>query len=162
MGKKGQMVSYLFWIVLSTIVMVLSLKLGLEDKAGAEGLRNPGPGLMPFLISLFLLGLSLFLLLSRLFRRVPGEEEGRKFPEVNYGKLLLLLVPLFGYAFLLDLLGYSVVTFLLLGTLFWRMGTKWPYALGASVGTTLLTYLVFTRLGLLFPERILNLPGILR
>ncbi len=135
--------------------MALSWRLGLKDQAGQEGVWGPGPGLMPFLVSGILLLVSLGLLARGLRKQAP--EVGKPAAKVDYGKILLVLAALFAYAFLLDRLGYVVVTFLLLGLLFWKMGTRWSYALIASAGTALLTYFLFTYLGLLFPEGILKL-----
>jgi putative tricarboxylic transport membrane protein len=162
MKEKVQIIPVLFWIGFSLLVMALSYKLGLEDKTGMTGAWNPGPGLMPFLCASLLLLVALGLLGSMLLRRSRQEKEKTKPGRMNYGKILLVLGTLFAYAFLLEKLGYLVMTFLLLGLLFWRMGTKWNYALAASVGTALLTYFLFTYLGLLFPEGILKLQGVLR
>ncbi len=153
--EKLQILPLLFWIALSVLVMALSWRLGLKDQAGQEGVWGPGPGLMPFLASGILFLVSLGLLARGLLKRKP--ERAKPCSKVNYGKTILVLAAIFAYAFLLERLGYLVMTFLLLGPLFWKMGTKWNYALIASAGTALLTYFLFTYLGLLFPEGILTL-----
>ncbi|HSR13735.1 MAG TPA: tripartite tricarboxylate transporter TctB family protein [Thermodesulfobacteriota bacterium] len=155
MRDRLQILPPLFWIGLSITVMALSWRLGLKDQAGQEGIFGPGPGLMPFLVSGILLLVSLGLLARGLLKREA--EAAKPAAQVNYGKIILVLVALFAYAFLLDRLGYVIVTFLLLALLFWKMGTRWHYALIASAGTALLTYFLFTYLGLLFPEGIFKL-----
>jgi putative tricarboxylic transport membrane protein len=163
--KKYQFIPTLFWIGLSFFVMVFSIKLGLEDKTGLEGVHNPGPGLMPFLTALLLLLISLYLLVSPLLKKTQNkaietrEKESRK---PGYGKMLLVLGSLFGYALLLEPLGYLVTTSLALFLLFKTMGTKWGSAVFASLITTLVTYFVFTSLGLLFPDGIISLQGVIR
>jgi len=164
--KKYQKIPIIFWIGLSLLVMILSYNLGLEDKTGLEGAYNPGPGLMPFLSALSLLLVALYLLLSSRFKKgSQGEavEPGKKEPrQINFGKIILVLASLFSYAFLLETLGYLVTTTLIMILLFRGMGSRWRNTLVSSVATVLITYFVFTYLGLLFPEGIFKLPGVLR
>ncbi len=163
--KRYQFIPTLFWIGLSLFVMVFSCKLGLEDKTGLEGVHNPGPGLMPFLASLLLLLISLYLLVGPLLKKEQGkpiESGDGKRSQLRYGKMLLVLGSLFGYAFLIEPLGYLVTTSLALLLLFRGMGTRWGSAVFASVATTLITYFVFTYLGLLFPDGIIKLQGVIR
>ena len=164
--KRSQLISLLFWIAFSLFVMTCSYQLGLEDKTGLEGVHNPGPGLMPFLAAFFLLGVSVYLLISTL-RQNKAENESSK-PAVQkerqpgYKKIVLVLVSLFGYAFFLEKLGYLITTCLTLILLFGMTGTRWRNAVVASLATVLITYFVFTYLGLMFPEGILKLQGVLR
>jgi hypothetical protein len=164
--KKYQFIPILFWIGLSLFVMFFSYRLGLEDKTGLEGVHNPGPGLMPFLVALALLLISLYLLIIPLLKKSPQGEAMRMVKEEmkkpNYGKMILVLACLFGYAFLLEHLGYLVTTCLALLLLFKGMGVKWGSALFASLTTTLVTYFIFTYLGLLFPDGIISLRGVIR
>jgi len=162
--KRYQYIPALFWIGLSLFVMVFAYRLGLEEKAELEGIHNPGPGLMPFLSALLLLLIGLYLLAAPRLKKnraktTGGREEKGERP--NYGKMALVLGSLFGYAFLLEPLGYLVTTCLALLLLFKSMGTKWGASVFASVTTTLLTYFVFTYLGLLFPDGIIKLQGVI-
>jgi hypothetical protein len=164
--KRSQLIPVLFWISFSLFVMICSYQLGLEDKTGLEGVHNPGPGLMPFLAASLLLCVSVYLLIGSLHKKKPGNgtsdparQEGR---ETGYKKIVLVLVSLFGYAFFLEKLGYLITTCLTLVLLFGMMGSKWRNAVIGSVVTVFLTYIVFTRLGLLFPEGIFRLQGLLR
>jgi putative tricarboxylic transport membrane protein len=164
--KKYQFIPTLFWIGLSLFVLFFSYRLGLEDKTGLEGVHNPGPGLMPFLVALALLLISVYLLIIPLLKKSPQGGAKRMIKEEmkkpNYGKMILVLACLFGYAFLLEPLGYLVTTCLALLLLFKGMGVKWGSALFASLATTLVTYFVFTYLGLLFPDGVLKLQGVIR
>ncbi len=162
--KRYQYIPALFWIGFSLFVMVFAYRLGLEEKQELEGIHNPGPGLMPFLSALLLLLIGLYLLFAPLLKKsrdkiATGVEE--KGERVNYGKMILVLGSLFGYAFLLEPLGYLVTTCLALLLLFKSMGTRWGSSVFASVTTTLLTYFVFTYLGLLFPDGIIKLQGVI-
>ena len=164
--KKYQRIPVIFWIGLSLLVMILSYNLGLEDNTGLEGAYNPGPGLMPFLSALSLLLVSLYLLLSSLFKKGPQgvdvEPEKKETRQINFGKIILVLASLFSYAFLLESLGYLVTTSLIMILLFRGMGSTWTNTLVSSVATVLITYFVFTYLGLLFPEGIFKWSGVLR
>jgi putative tricarboxylic transport membrane protein len=161
--KKYEYIPTLFLIALSLFAMFFSYKLGLRDEAGLaiEGVYNPGPGLMPFGLALILLFISLFFLISPFLKketRVQHEEVVKGESEKPHcGKMIFVLACLFGYAFLLEPLGYLLTTCLGLLFLFKIMGIKWGYALFASVTTTLVTYFVFTYLGLLFPDGIIKL-----
>jgi putative tricarboxylic transport membrane protein len=164
--KKYQFIPTLFWIGLSLFVIFFSYRLGLEDKTGLEGVHNPGPGLMPFLLALALLLISLYLLIVPFLKKSPQGAAMKMVSEKgktpNYGKMILVLACLLGYAFLLEHLGYLVTTYLALLLLFKGMGVKWGSALFASLTTTLVTYFLFTYLGLLFPEGIIKLQGVIR
>ena len=164
--RKYQFIPALFWIGLSLFIMVFAYRLGLEDKTGLEGVHNPGPGLMPFLVALALLLISLYILISPTLKKRGQKEvsgsgkEAAKKP--NYAKMILVLACLFGYAFFLEPIGYLLTTCLVLFLLFKGMGVKWGSALFASLAATLITYFVFTYLGLLFPDGIVKLQGVLR
>lgn len=164
MVKKYQIVAPIFWIGFSLFIMIFAYRLGLEDKTGLEGVRNPGPGLMPFLCAFPLLCISAYLLIDSILKRrhhadtreVAKQEQG----QTGYRKIAFVLLSLLGYAFLLNTLGYLITTFLALVLLFGVMGSKWRNAVIASLVTVLATYFVFTRLGLLFPEGIFRLQGL--
>ena len=164
--NKYQQGPLIFWIGLSLLVIILSYKLGLEDKTSVEGAYNPGPGLMPFLAALALLLVALFLFLRSLFRKRSQtqtvESEKERPGQIDFWKIIFVLAALFGYAFLLETLGYVVVTCLIMILLFHVMGTGWKNTLGMSIVTVLITYFVFTYLGLLFPEGIFRFRGVLR
>lgn len=146
MEKKYHIIPILCWIGLSFFLMILSYKLGLGR------LRDPGPGLMPFLVGVFLLLTSLFLLRASLFRKGIRDETGKEEPgQTNFLKIGIVLVSLFAYAFLLEILGYCLVTFLVLFFLFRSMGSKWSFSLVVSVLTVLISYFLFTYLGIRFP-----------
>ena len=161
--KKYEYIPNLFCISLSFFVMIFAYNMGLWDKASQalEETYNPGPGLMPFFAALFLLLISLYLLISPFLRKgariKPQKVVNEKCEKPCYGKIILVLACLLGYAFLVEPLGYIVTTFLALFLLFKMMGVKWVYALFASSTTTLVTYFVFSYLGLLLPDGIIEL-----
>ena len=163
MVKKSELRPIFFWIGFSVVVMILSHQLGLRDKTGLESENTPGPGLIPFLGGLGLFIVSIYLLIHSALQKRAGKEIARKdLPKPELGKILFVLVSLLGYAFLVEPLGYLGTTALTLFLLFKRMGVRWGAAAFASGVTTLATYLVFIYLGVLLPEGIIPLPGVIR
>ncbi len=152
--KKYQIIPTLFWMGLSLFVMAFSVRLGLR------GFHNPGPGLAPFVLGLLLLLVSLYVLITSLLKRgrgnkAPEEQQSR----TNYGKISLVLVALFAYAFLLERIGFLITTWIFLFLLFRSMGNRWITTLVASTSTVLATYFVFTFFGVRFPPGIFGLGG---
>ena len=136
---------------LGLFVMVLSHQLGLG------GLHNPGPGFMPFLLGCFLCTTSFYTLLTSPRKREESggaakDERG----QIDFGKLCLVLASLFAYPLLLERLGYLITTLLILIILFRTMNNRWSSVLLASVLTVLISFLLFTYLGIRFPKGILK------
>jgi len=151
MNKKYDMLPGLFWICLSLFIMAGSYKLGLED------FHNPGAGLMPFLLggALFLVSIPLVVksLSKREARNTPGE--ATLSGKINAWKVGSVSGSLLAYALLLEKLGFLITTTLLFVFLFKVAGSsKWRTVLAASVFTVIISYLVFTSLGLRFPKGI--------
>lgn len=149
--KKYHMIVNLFWIGMAFFVTIFSYKLRLGS------FHNPGPGLMPFIIGIFLLIISFYLLIRSLFeRRIEDKTVYKAQGKKDFRKIGLVLVSLFTYAFLLETLGYLIVTLLFFILLFRSMGNRWRTVWVASVLTVLLTYFVFTFFGVKFPAGILR------
>lgn len=150
--KKYHIIVIIFWIGLSLFVTIFSYKLRLGR------FNNPGPGLMPFIIGIFLLIISFYLLIRSLFERgIEDKSVHKEQRQTNFGKIGLVLVSLLAYAILLETLGYLIVTLLFFILLFRSMGNRWTTVWVASVLTVLLTYFVFTFFGVKFPAGILRL-----
>jgi len=154
--KRSDNILFLFWIGLSLLILYFS------NQYGLGGFHHPGPGLMPFLLGLFLLIISFYLLVNSLLKRSRRDktlEEGRS--PINFKQLSLVLAALFFYGLLLEKLGYLIVTFLTLMVLFWGAGfKKWTSILIASSLTVLITFFLFTYLGVRFPPGVLRFIGI--
>lgn len=134
--------------------MTFSYKLGLGR------FQEPGPGLMSFLASLFLLLISLLFLISLLSKRdVKCETTIEKglLEKPNLGRIGFVIALLFAYALLLERLGYLVVTTLILSLLFRGVGTRWRVAVISSILSSLITYFIFTYLVATFPLGIFEL-----
>jgi hypothetical protein len=154
--KKYPIYVIVFWLALGIFVSAYSyLKLGLGK------LHTPGPGMMPFLLGLLFSIISFYLLVNSLFKRsmedkTIKEEQG----QINSRKVILVLASLFFYGLFLETLGYLIVTLITMTILFWTMGlVRWRSLGVASCLTVLVTYFLFTYLGVRFPAGILRAIG---
>lgn len=151
MKPKYHIIPIFVWIGLGLLVMALSYRLGLG------GLRNPGPGLMPFLLGSFLCAIAVYFLVTFLYRKQTREacaeaEQGR----IHGWRLCLVLASLFAYALFLEPLGFLITTFLVLVILFGTLDNRWSTMLIASLLTALIAYFLFRYLGVQFPRGILK------
>lgn len=154
--KKYDNFIFVFWIGLSLFIIFFS------NKYGLGAFHNPGPGLMPFVLGLLLLVISFYLLMSSLLKRSRGDEtrtEGQS--RINFRKVILVLASMFFYGLFLERLGYLIVSSLTMILLFWGVGLKRLRSiLFASGLTVLVTYFLFTYLGVRFPAGVLKFLGI--
>ena len=108
-------------------------------------IRNPGPGFYPLWLGIILGGMAMGLILQ-----TTWQKEGARvlrdilMEKIRWGKIVLVLISLILYAFLLDTVGFLIMTFLLLAFLLraietqsWKIVIGWAF-LGASA-----SYLVF-------------------
>lgn len=143
----------MIWIGLGLFVMFASYRMGLG------GFRSPGPGLMPFLFGLLLCITALCTLLASLLKkkdqRAAAVKEVQDRP--NFMRLCLVMVSLFVYSLVFELLGFIIATFMLLLALFRIMDKRWFTVVLASILTVVLSYALFAYLGVKFPKGILGL-----
>ncbi len=70
----------------------------------------------------------------------------------NRWRVAVIVLALFGYALVLEKLGFLISTFLLTTVLFKVAGVKrWHFTFLGSALTVVVTYFLFTYLGLSFP-----------
>lgn len=150
MAKFDRM-SSIFWIGIALAICEESLRIGVGS------LSNPGSGLVPLGCGLILMVFGSIVLL-RAFKRDREEKEFLWKEDTRPIKIISVVVSIFGYALLVDFLGFHLVTFLWVGYLCWKIGDmRWKEAAFASAVTTFLSYLVFERfLQLHFPKGILS------
>ncbi len=132
--------------IISPLLMVIGLVFCLFSvKVGLGRVKDPGPGLIPFVSGCVLIGLSLC---TMLFEAKPGgEKDGKARPDkigVRLGLPVLVLICLLIYALLMETLGFLMSTFFFLTFLF-KMSEKrsWKVALAASILTTASSYALF-------------------
>jgi putative tricarboxylic transport membrane protein len=107
---------------------------------GTGTVKSPGPGFMPFVAGCVLILFSFGIIFEgRHVKRAEGRFKGRR-----SAIALLVLVCLFVYALVLDMLGFLLATFLLLVLLFGiSEQRRWRVIVGRSVFITVLAYLLF-------------------
>ncbi len=108
-------------------------------------LRDPGPGFLPLWLGILLGAMSIGLILkvtwqkegARMLRAILGEK-------IRWGKVLSVLIALFLYSYLLDPLGFLIVTLLLMFFLFRFIDPlPWKAVIVWSLLGCLGTYLIF-------------------
>ena len=155
--RKSGLYDTIFWVALGTFVSLYAYV-----KLGIGKLNAPGSGLMPFLLGLLFGLLALYKLVTRILRQGGSEEKLKEREEADqqgtiYKKVILVVVALFAYAILIEPLGFILTTFFTMTLLFRSAGFKrWSLAAAYSAGVVLITYFLFTYLGVRFP------PGVLR
>jgi len=137
--KKADQWSGLALSILAAGMILAALRLPYGN------LRNPGPGFFPLWLGVILGGMSI----AFFVQTTRGKESERTLKEileedVRWGKVLLVLGALILYGFLMDTIGFLIVTFLLMIVLLrfiepqpWKVVIGW--ALAGSVGS----YLIF-------------------
>lgn len=135
--ERREKITLFFWLFLSVFVCIESLRLGLGS------FMAPGPGFLPFGASL-VIGL---LVCVRFLK-----ERGKKliggvaplFRGKNIRNVIYILGVLFAYPLLLYQLGFVICTLFFIGFSLRIIGSqKWRYVLGISIGTAVLSYLLF-------------------
>jgi len=135
--KTIDSLSSLFLILIGVVFCLSSFSIGIGR------INAPGPGLIPFGTGGLLILFSLGTIIETHFNT---EVEGKTslFSGRRWGIVLTVLLSLFIYALVLDILGFIVTTFLTMAVLF-KISEKqsWKLALGASALTTAFTYFLF-------------------
>jgi putative tricarboxylic transport membrane protein len=143
--KNRDLVSSIFWLAFGAVFAVGGLQLGLVR----QGI--PGPGSLPFIVGLALIGLSL-ILLFQVWRSKPAPGEKIFLEWITFHKFALSLAALVAYALLLKTLGFTLTTFLFLFFVLRFVGReKWVTAFVFSISAALVSYTLFTSLQVNLP-----------
>ena len=138
MKDKADPVSGLFWLIFSVFVSYESYKLGLGT------LHQPGPGFLFFWTGIVTAILSLIVIVISLRKRSPEEAQEPIVGKRNVTKIILVLISLFLYAYLMERLGFLIVTLLFFIVLLGVIEKKrWLFAVLVSLIVTAMSYLVF-------------------
>lgn len=151
--KKSDVICSVFLVFIGLFFCVGALRIDLGT------VTAPGSGFMPFGAAVLLILFSLATIGEAFFS--PGAaQEGSGSPGRRWSTTVVLVM-LFAYALLLDVLGFLVATFLLLTALFkMSEGQTWKIAVVESVATTAFTYVLFDYvLRCSFPRGLLTLVG---
>jgi putative tricarboxylic transport membrane protein len=128
----------LFLMIFSGAVVHEALNLGLGTP------HNPGSGFMIFGVAVVLGVFALLQVLKTLLSRVQEEQAPER---VHLWRIVAVVGANILYIVLLESAGYLLCTFLLLSFLFqvYEKG-KWAWAIGGAAATSVLTYVIFSRL----------------
>ena len=131
-GPAYQTVGALVTLAIGIAGLVLALDYGLD------GLRRPGPGLWPFVISTVIIALSVVLLVVG--RKLTDSEQFSRSSVLP----LAGLVTFVGFALLLPVIGFEIPA-LLLSIVWLRFlgGESWRSTIAVSVGTVAAFYALF-------------------
>jgi len=136
MRKKSDAIASIFLILVGMMVILGSLQLRLGTPT------EPQPGFFPFVASAVLVFLCCILLFKALLGRSSGGE--------TFGELCrpgILMIGLFIYSVVLDILGYVLATFILSGIILRVLDTKsWWKIIVVGLILSVGTYILFDRL----------------
>lgn len=147
---KYDRIGTLFFVGLAIAVSLESIRIG------TGSLSNPGPGLIPLGAGL-VLGILSLIGFFRTFVRSSSEGRPENAARLG-GRTNWALVSMLAFAFLIDTLGFLIVTFLWMGFVCrWIAGMGWKETVFISVVTPACTWLLFEYfLEIRFPRGILS------
>jgi putative tricarboxylic transport membrane protein len=144
--KTRDLISGIFWLGFGAVFTIGGLQQGLVR----QGI--PGPGSLPFVVGLILIGLSSVILVQTLL--APSSLKMKFFPrDDSFARLMLTLLAIFIYGFFLKPAGFLLTTFVfLVFVLRWVGREGWISTLSFSLSTAVLSYLLFTALQVELPR----------
>jgi putative tricarboxylic transport membrane protein len=132
--------SAIFWVIFSAYIAIESYRFGF----GRLGV--PGPVYFPFLSSIALGGISLFMLIKTLLREPVKREikEDANSEPIIWRNLVLTFVVMLVFVAALHWLGFVLDTFLMMFFLIWAVGKKnWRMSIITALCITIASYLLF-------------------
>ena len=155
--KKQDRISSLFWLGFGLLFAIGGWQQGLIKRG------VPGPGFLPLICGVVLIGLALIVLIPTLG---PGKDEKREstgqekfFPEKGSGsRLAYTLTALVAYGICLPYGGFLLITFVFMLFMLRLMEPqKWSRAILLSLSTAILAYLLFGALEVQLPQGMLGI-----
>lgn len=135
---SSDQLSGFFWLAISIFVCIEASRVGIGD------VHSQGPGFLPFLSGVMLGTFSIILVVTNTLKKQGKGNIADTWKGISWGKVILVLILLFTYAFLLPTIGYLIATFGLIILLFGIVGkTKVWIKVVAGIITVLATYIVF-------------------
>ena len=135
--KRYDLISGLFWLLCSALIIIGSLHL----PVGTMG--NPGPGFVPLFVGILLSIISLAILI---YSFLQGSSEGKVFwrDKKQWPKVVATLLMMLIYTIAFPYLGFFFSTLLLMFFLFKAIGgMNWKVSLAGAILTSSCFYLVF-------------------
>jgi len=128
-----------FLLFLGLVATVESWRLSIGE------VGKPGPGFFPFYLASGFSIVCLALLAEPLLRRKSDgrPSEAQPGPGETW-KIVCILAGLFLYAYAFETIGFLLATFFIMLFLFRAVDPlRWPFAIGGSIASSLLTYAIF-------------------
>lgn len=141
--KKGDLTTALILEVLGFWVIIESYNMGLGT------LKNPGSGLLPFLLGILLCLLAIPICISSLkdlkkINIVAADKKEVVMNWLHFKDVILITAFFVGYFLILDFVGFVISTFLFLFGLFWiGYPKRWLLVFTATSLSVALSYLIF-------------------
>jgi putative tricarboxylic transport membrane protein len=136
--KKLDAWSSIFWLIISTLITIHSLKLD------PGTFYNPGPGFLFFWCGVTLGTFSIIVLLLALTTKKEEASTEKVFENVNWVKIISVTLSLTIYAIIIERLGFLISTVLFIAFLLHSIGTKkWYVVIFIAFVSTFLTYAIF-------------------
>ena len=134
--KKLNFIGAAFCLILGFLICEESWRINLGE------FRNPGPGFLPFGAGLILGGLALALLVKTLRRK--SRDKAFWAERSRWTKVSLTLTSIFVYGFLLESVGFLLMTFLVMGFLFRVIEPqRWRTVIAGAFFSAVGAYLIF-------------------
>jgi len=151
--KNRDLFSSLFWMVIGAGVSYGGYDLELGT------LHDPGSGFIFFWVGLIMVGLSLSIFIRALKEKGKAGEMRLIWSEVQWKKIVSVLVALFLYGYFFQTLGFILSAALLLVFLFKAVEPqRWSVAILGAVVSSLVAYMVFqVWLGSQLPKGLLDI-----
>ncbi len=135
--KRLQVIGSVFWLLTGILICEESWRINLGE------FRNPGPGFLPFGTGLILSGLAAAIL-ARNFRVTRGGDKAFWAARNRWPKIFLTLGCIFVYAALLDILGFLLTTFLVMGFMFRVIEPqRWRTVIAGAFLSAVIAYFIF-------------------
>jgi len=150
---RADRISAIFWLCFAVLVIIQSYHLGLGT------LHKPGPGFLFFWVNIVLAIMSLIVLIRAWLSKKEEGPQPAIFGTQNVSKIIFVMISLFLYALLMEIIGFIPVTLLLFIYLLGIVEKKkWFYTIFVSVVVTVISYLIFeTWLQSQLPKGLLDL-----
>lgn len=134
----GDLFVSLFWLLVSFFVCLESIQVGIGT------VRSPGPGFFPFYLGITLGSFGIVLVITNIQEKRGEGKLANPWKGVEWRRVILVLSSLFIYVILLPILGYLIMTFILMTILFGIMGRpKLWIQLVCAIITVLTSYIIF-------------------
>ena len=135
--KNNDQRSSLIWLIIGLAILFYSGKYGLGQ------MSSPGPGFVPFLSGLVIVGLALIVFFQQFGNGVREGLEGL-WRQKDWPVTLKVMGALTLYAIFLQTVGFLLVTFLLVLYLFRAIEPLgWRKVIAGALGTAFSAYLIF-------------------